>query len=70
MTDVVSFDAHKVRRYLDQAINAFFRDPPDSPSQRGYLSALVCVYREALGKSDDRLDAADRMTFEPGASHD
>lgn len=58
---VIDFDTSRVSRYIDAVIDGFFRDPPDSDYQRGFLAALVVIRREATGKTDDRLDAADRM---------
>lgn len=63
MADVVELDARRVGPYVSSAIDGFLNDPPDSPFQRGYLAALVAIYKEALGrdKSDARLIAAERL---------
>lgn len=53
MGDVVSFDAEKATRYLERAMWSFLRDPADSDYQRGYLAALLTVYREGLDKGED-----------------
>lgn len=52
-TDIIEFDAHKVRNYLDQSINGFMNDPPDTDYQRGFLAAVLIVWKEALNKGDD-----------------
>jgi hypothetical protein len=62
MTDVIGFDAFKVRKYLTEATDGFFNDPPGDRYQQGFLAALVVVMREAIGRDDDRLKAADAMT--------
>ena len=64
MENVVSFDAEKASRYIEQAFNGFLVDPADSDFQRGYLAALLTLYREGLGKGagDDRLGLLDRQT--------
>lgn len=59
--NVVELDTMRVQRYLDASIDLFMRDPPDSDFQRGFMSALIVLYREALGRKDDaRLDALER----------
>lgn len=57
MDNVVSFDAEKASKYIQQALAGFINDPADSDFQRGYLAALLTVYQEGLGKGlgDDRL---------------
>lgn len=61
--NVISFDAEKATRYIEQAFNGYLRDPADSDFQRGYLAALLTLYREGLGKGagDDRLVLLDRQ---------
>lgn len=61
---VVSFEGEKASRYIERALVAFLNDPADSDHQRGYLSALLTVYREGLGKGvgDDRLALLDQQT--------
>ena len=39
-------------------IDRFLADPPGSDFQRGYFDALIVIYREAMGRNDERLDAA------------
>lgn len=58
--EMISFDAEKASRYLLHAIVSFTNDPCDSDFQRGFLSALLVVYREGLGKGigDDRVALA------------
>jgi hypothetical protein len=38
-----------VEEYVRSAVQGFVGDPPDTDSQWGYLSALLCVAKEALG---------------------
>lgn len=63
---IISFDAEKASRYIRQAMVGFLADNPDSDYQRGFLAALLIVYREGLGKDadrlDDRLNLLDRLT--------
>jgi hypothetical protein len=48
--------------YIEQAIEGFAADPADTPFQRGYLAALLTVYREGFGASDGKhLTAMDRQ---------
>jgi hypothetical protein len=61
--NVIDFNGVRAERYIDSAIDGFFNDPPDSNFQAGFLSALIVVKREALGRSDDKLNAAERMTW-------
>lgn len=62
MSNVVDFEAYRIAPFLMSAIEAFLRDPPDSEFQKGYLAALLIVYREGLGRNTDgRLDAAERL---------
>jgi hypothetical protein len=67
MNDIIDFDDWRVAPYLVQTIEGFLNDPPDTPFQRGYLAAVVCVYREGLGRgiADARLIAAQRLIQEP-----
>lgn len=62
--NVVSFDAEKATRFVDRALIGFLNDPADSDYQRGYLAALLAIYREGLGKGahDARLGVLDRQT--------
>jgi len=64
LSTVVSFDAEKASRYLERALFGFLRDPADSDFQRGFLSALLIVYREGLnkGSDDDRLTLLEKQT--------
>lgn len=61
---VISFDAEKASRYLERAMFGFLGDPVDSDYQRGFLAALLTVYREGLGKGaeDSRLSLLDAQT--------
>lgn len=61
---VLDFDSAKVRPYLEQGIEGFLGDPPDTEFQRGYLAALICVYKEGLSNprlQDARIVAAEAM---------
>lgn len=64
MTNVISFDAEKASRYIEQALAGFINDPADSDFQRGYLAALLIIYEEGLGKGadDDRLSLLRKMS--------
>lgn len=57
MAELISFDAMKASRYIENALLGFLSDPADSDFQRGYLAALLTLYTEGLGKGlgDDRL---------------
>ena len=61
--ELVSFDAERASRYIEQAFAGYLADPPDSDFQRGHLAALLTLYQEGLGKGrgDDRLVLLDRM---------
>jgi hypothetical protein len=54
-------DDKTIERYIERAIDRFLADPPDSDFQRGYFEALLVIYREAMGRKDERLDAALKM---------
>ena len=62
-TSVISFEAEKVSRFIQDSFAGYLRDPADSDFQRGYLAALLTLYREGLGKGagDDRLTILDRQ---------
>jgi hypothetical protein len=47
-----------IERHIERAIDRFLADPPGSDFQRGYFDALIVIYREAMGRNDERLDAA------------
>lgn len=61
--ELVSFDAEKASRYIENSFAGFLSDPADSDYQRGFLAALLTLYREGLGKGegDDRLALLDRQ---------
>jgi hypothetical protein len=62
---LVSFDAHRVRKYLDGSIKGFLNDPPDSSFQAGFLAAVCIIYREALNNTtDDRITLCERLVKE------
>lgn len=58
---VISFETEKAARYLEQAFSLYLDDPADSDFQRGYLDAMLTIYRECLGKglTDSRLALLD-----------
>ena len=64
--DLISFDAMRASRYVEQALHGFLRDPADSEYQRGFLAALIVLYEEGLGGSlgDDRMRLLKRQTGE------
>lgn len=64
MPEIISFDAEKASRYIEQAFAGYLIDPADSDFQRGFLAALLTLYREGLGRGagDDRLTLLDRQT--------
>lgn len=51
-------ELEQLESYIERSIDAFFIDLPDSDYQRGYLAALVNIYREVMGRDDERLAAA------------
>lgn len=63
MSNVIDLDGARIAPYMIEAIDGFLMDPPDSDFQRGFLAALLVLYREGLGRgaSDARLIAADRL---------
>jgi len=65
MTNIVDFDAARLRPYLITAIEQFLSDPPDSLYQQGYLAALINIYDEGLIlKGDARVDLARKLIEE------
>lgn len=38
----------EIQEYIEQAIEAFKADPPDSAFQNGYLAALLALYKEFI----------------------
>jgi len=61
MSEIISFEAEKASRYIEQVFAGYLGDPADSDYQRAYLAAVLDVYREGLGKGvgDDRLALLD-----------
>jgi hypothetical protein len=61
--NLVSFDAERASRYIERAFAGYLADPADSDYQRGYLAALLQLYREGLGKGadDSRLTLLDEQ---------
>jgi hypothetical protein len=47
-----------IERYIERAIDHFLAAPPGTDFQRGYYDALITIYRDAMGRKDERLDAA------------
>lgn len=62
---LISFDAERASNYIITALNMFMVDPADSDHQRGYLSALLTVYEEGLGrgKDDSRIAALKAQVY-------
>jgi hypothetical protein len=62
--EIIDFDGARVDSYIMRAVQGFLNDPPDDEFQRGFLSALVVVYREGLSgrRTDARIVAADRLS--------
>lgn len=52
---------NEIEEYVAEAIDLFLRDAPDSDFQRGYLCALINVYREAFHFEDIRVKAAEAL---------
>lgn len=69
---IIDFDSHRVRPFIERAIESFLNDPPDTEFQRGYLGALINVYREGLGRGaqDARLIAAERLTAQSESANE
>ena len=64
--ELVEFDAVRVRRYLLDAFRGFLNDHPDTDIQRGYLAAMVTVYREAIANKPHAIvDCADALLAQP-----
>lgn len=53
MAEVISFDVERASRYIERAFAGFLGDPPDSDYQRGFLTALLTLYQEGLGKGNE-----------------
>jgi hypothetical protein len=47
-----------IETYIEDAIDRFISDPPDTDFKRGYFEALIVIYRDAMGRNDERLNAA------------
>ena len=61
--DIVNLNAEKASRYIARALAEYLSTPVDSDFDRGFLAALIAVYREGLGKGvdDDLLAVLDRQ---------
>lgn len=64
MANIIEFQTERASNYIDRAFRSYERDPADSDYQRGFLAAMLVLYREGLGKGvgDDRLELLDRQT--------
>jgi hypothetical protein len=51
-------DDQKVASYIEKAIDRIIAGPPNTDFQRGYFQALIDIYRDAMGRNDERLNAA------------
>ncbi len=49
------------KAYIEKAIRGFIADPPDTDYQRGYLAALLVVYREAMDGDESLARKADLL---------
>jgi hypothetical protein len=47
-----------VEKHIEREIDRILADPPNSDFQRGYFDALIVIYRDVMGRKDNRLDAA------------
>ncbi len=47
--------------YVRFALEAYLNDPPDTEFQRGYLAALVAIYREAFHQNNDLANECDQI---------
>lgn len=43
------YDEKKVRTYIEESLDLFIKDPPDTEFQLGFLAALKDVYINGLG---------------------
>lgn len=61
--DITDFDAARLRPFIERALTLYLGDPPDTDYQRGYLAALVDMWREGLrdGSPDARVIACERL---------
>ena len=64
------FEHKQVQRYLEESIQAFLVDPPDSDFLRGYLSALLVVAEEALGLRMEALPFVETQKLVKRYAHD
>ena len=64
MSNVTHIEDGKIGRQLRLGILAYLDDPPDSEFQRGYLAALLDLYRDCLEREgDDRVRLAAKLVF-------
>jgi hypothetical protein len=54
MAQIVEFETERVARYVQRVFTGYAVDPATSDFQRGYLAAMLDLYREGMGKVDDR----------------
>ena len=66
--NIIDLDMVRVEPYLKNAIAGCLLDPLDSKFQRGFLAALLIVYREGLSRAQkenpliiDLLESAERL---------
>ena len=64
MSNVIDLDTRRVTPYVIRAVEQFLNDPPDTDYQRGFLAALLVLWREGLNGSeaDARIIAAEKLT--------
>ena len=55
--ELIAIEPARASNYVKRALEGFLTDPADTDYQRGYLAALLVLYREGLGMGigDDRL---------------
>lgn len=60
-----AMDGKQIASSIIRQIDELIADPPHTDFQRGYLEALVALYREGLGlnrgQTDARIEAAERL---------
>lgn len=68
MAEIVDFDGIRAEAYVEGVFRGFLIDPADSDYQRGYLQAMIDLYRECLrrGVGDDRLKLLDTQVRAQG----
>lgn len=55
--------------YLTRAIRSFQADPPDTPFQRGYLSALIEIGKASAALTPEQCEVARALLYVDPASN-